>query len=175
MTGFVKTCIVYTSTFSTLGSHKFYQELQIDVKSSRIVELLCLYHSWKFQPCPPFSVVLMHLQMSKIGCVNYAPFPKSGHIYWLCKHLPLGNILPSLINQCLTVLWGCYTSDCWIVVAHYSYTIPDFLTYSQNNGGYSFLEFLKFLTSKFSYHMIFTSIKIITKSEMYVHVFIILS
>ena len=45
VTGFAKTCIVHTSTFSTLGSHKFYQELQIVMKFSGIVELLFLYHS----------------------------------------------------------------------------------------------------------------------------------
>ena len=29
----------------------------------------------------PLLVVFMDLRMSKIGCVNYARFPKSGHIY----------------------------------------------------------------------------------------------
>ena len=37
-----------------------------------------------FQLCAPFSVVFIHLQMLKIGCVNYARFLKPGHIYtWL--------------------------------------------------------------------------------------------
>ena len=52
----------------------------MDVKFSGIVELLFLYHPCKFQPCTPLSLIFMHLQMLKIGCVNYAHFPKSGHI-----------------------------------------------------------------------------------------------
>ena len=68
--------------FSTLETHKIYLEWQVDVKLSGIVEPLFLYHSWKFQICIPFSVVFVNLQMSKIGCVNYAHFPKSGYNYW---------------------------------------------------------------------------------------------
>ena len=52
----------------------------MDVKFSRIVELLFLYPPSKFQPSTPLSLIFMHLQMLKIGCVNYACFPKSGHI-----------------------------------------------------------------------------------------------
>ena len=52
----------------------------MDVKFSGIVELLFLYHPCKFQPCTPLSLIFMHLQMLKIGCVNYARFPKSSHI-----------------------------------------------------------------------------------------------
>ena len=33
-----------------------------------------------FRICIPFPVVFMNLQMSNIGSVNYARFPKSGHI-----------------------------------------------------------------------------------------------
>ena len=43
VTGFAKMCIVHTSTFSNLGSHKFFQESPINVKFSGIVELLFLY------------------------------------------------------------------------------------------------------------------------------------
>ena len=81
MTGFGKTCIVHTSNFSTLETHKIYLERQIHVKLSGIVEPLLLYHPWKFHICIPFPVGFVDLQMSKIGCVNYARFPKSGHIY----------------------------------------------------------------------------------------------
>ena len=35
--------------------------------------------SLKFHICIPFPVVFMILQMSKIECVNYAHFPKSGY------------------------------------------------------------------------------------------------
>ena len=45
VTGFGKTCIVHTSNFSTLETHKIYLERQTDVKLSGIVELLFLYHS----------------------------------------------------------------------------------------------------------------------------------
>ena len=81
VTGFGKTCIVHTSNFSTLVSHKMYLERWIDVTLSGIVEQPFLYDSRKFHICVPFSVFFMNLQMSKIGCVNYAHFPKSGHIY----------------------------------------------------------------------------------------------
>ena len=70
---------VHTSTFSTLVTHNIYLEWQIDVKLSGIVETLLFYHFWKFQICISFLVVFMDLQMSKIECVNYAHFPKSGH------------------------------------------------------------------------------------------------
>ena len=53
------------------------------MKLAEIVELLFLYHSWKFQIYIPYPVVVMDLQMSKIGCVNYARFPKSGHNYYI--------------------------------------------------------------------------------------------
>ena len=53
----------------------------MDVKFSGVVELLFLYNPCKFQPGTPLSLIFMHLQMLKIGCVNYASFPKSGHIY----------------------------------------------------------------------------------------------
>ena len=76
-----KTCIVDTSNFSTLVAHKMYLKWQIDVKLFRIVEPLFFYHPWRSQVCIPFGVVIMDLQMSKIKCVNYAHFPKSGHIY----------------------------------------------------------------------------------------------
>ena len=79
MTGFGKTCIVHTSNFSILVLYKIYLEWHIDVKLSGIVNPLFLYHSWKFQICIPFSGSFTDLQMTKIGCVNYAHFPKSGH------------------------------------------------------------------------------------------------
>ena len=76
--------IVHSShiQFSTLVTHKNYLKYQIDVKLSGIVEPLFLYHSWKFQICIPFHVVFVDLQMHKIGCVNYAQFPNSGHIIY---------------------------------------------------------------------------------------------
>ena len=43
-----ETCIVHTSNFSTLLTHKIYWEWQIAVKLGRIIELILLYHSWKF-------------------------------------------------------------------------------------------------------------------------------
>ena len=78
---FRKMCIVHTSNFSNLMTHKIYLKWWIDVKLSGIVVLLFLYHPGKFHICIPFRVVFMILQMSKIGCVNYVRFPKSGHIY----------------------------------------------------------------------------------------------
>ena len=81
VTGFGKTCIVHTSNFSTLETHKIYLEWQIHVKLLGIVEPLFLHHSWKFLICIPFAVGFVDLQMSKIWCVNYARFPKSSHIY----------------------------------------------------------------------------------------------
>ena len=79
VTGFGKTCIVHTSNFLTLETHKVYFERQIHVKLSEIVELLFLYHHCKFLICTPYLVVFMDLQMSKTGCVNYAHFPKFSH------------------------------------------------------------------------------------------------
>ena len=90
MTGFGKTCIVHTSDFSTLAIHKISYEWQINVKLAGIVDPLFFYYSWKFQIFMPFSVVVMDLQMWKIGCVNYARFPKSGHIYtYVILHQPI--------------------------------------------------------------------------------------
>ena len=51
------------------------------MKLSGIVELLFLYDSFTFHICIPFPVVFIDLEMSKIGCVNYARFPKSSHIF----------------------------------------------------------------------------------------------
>ena len=62
-----------------------------------IVELLCLYYSWKFQICMPSSVVFMYLQMHKIGCVNYVCFPKSSHIYCHPQTTKLSCIFSPLI------------------------------------------------------------------------------
>ena len=56
---------------------------EIDVKLSESVELLFLYCLWKFQICILFPVVFINLQMSKMGSVNYARFPKFGHVYFL--------------------------------------------------------------------------------------------
>ena len=88
VTGFGKTWLVHTSNFSTLVTHKISYEWQINIKLSGIVELLFPYHSWKYQICMPFSVVVMDIRMWKIRCVtiNYARFPKSGHIYRLSQY-----------------------------------------------------------------------------------------
>ena len=43
VTEFAKMCIVHTSNFSTLVSHKIYLERQMDMKHLGIVELLFLY------------------------------------------------------------------------------------------------------------------------------------
>ena len=86
VTGFGKMCIVHTSNFSTLVSHKIYLEWWIDVKLSGIVELLFLYDSWKFHICIPFPVVFMNLQMSKIGCVNMHTIPNPVTIYGTHKN-----------------------------------------------------------------------------------------
>ena len=56
----------------------------MNVKLAEIVELPFLYQSSEFQICIPLPVVVMDLQMSKIGCTNYAHFPKFGHI---CRHM----------------------------------------------------------------------------------------
>ena len=82
MTGLGKMCIyiVHTSNFLTLMTHKIYLKWWIDVNLSGIVVLLFLYYPWKFHICIPFPVLFMILQMSKIGCVNYARFPKFGRI-----------------------------------------------------------------------------------------------
>ena len=81
VTRFRKTCIVDTSNFSTLVTHNISLEGQIDVKLLGNVEPIFLYHPWKFQIFTPLHVVFMDLWMSKIRCVNFARFPKSGHIY----------------------------------------------------------------------------------------------
>ena len=91
VTGFGKTCIVHTSNFSTSVTHKIYFEWWMDVKLSEIVELLLVYHPWTFHIYIPFPVDFMNLQMSKSGCVNYARFPKSGHILYLIKVSNIGN------------------------------------------------------------------------------------
>ena len=59
----------------------------MNVKLAGIVELLFLYYSEKFQICILFPVVVMDLQMSKIGCVNYVCFPKSSRIYAAQHHM----------------------------------------------------------------------------------------
>ena len=43
VTGFAKTCIVHTSTFSTLKIHKICYACQTGMKLAGIVELLSLY------------------------------------------------------------------------------------------------------------------------------------
>ena len=57
----------------------------MDVKLSGIVEVLFLDLPWKFQLYVSFTVVFMDLQILKIGCVNYACFPKSGHILYTVR------------------------------------------------------------------------------------------
>ena len=52
-----------------------------DVKLAGIVETLFLYHPWRFQTFITFPMIFMDPQMSKIGCVNYAHFPKSSHTF----------------------------------------------------------------------------------------------
>ena len=79
-TGFVKTCIVYTSKISTLVTHIKYLFGKTDVKLGGVAEPLFIYNSLKFQVCVTFPVIFMDPQMNRIGCVNYACFLKSGHI-----------------------------------------------------------------------------------------------
>ena len=90
--GFGKTCIVHTSNFSTLVTHKISLEWQIDVKHLEILEPLFRYHLWKFQIFTPLLVVFMDLQISKIRCVNYARFPKSGRIRCCISFLPYSYV-----------------------------------------------------------------------------------
>ena len=80
VTGFAKMCIVHTSTFSTLKIHKICYAYQTGMKLARIVAVLSLYLSRKFQIVMFILSCFMNLWMCKIGCVNYARFPKSGHI-----------------------------------------------------------------------------------------------
>ena len=104
-------CIVHTSNFLNLVTHKILYELQMKVKLAGIVELLLLYHSWRCEICVPFPVVVMDLQMSKIECVNYARFPKSGHIYSTVQphscmfiHMPhIYRCTVLLIHECRSV------------------------------------------------------------------------
>ena len=56
----------------------------MNVKLAEIVELLFFYRSWKFQICNQMPVVVMDLQMSTIGCMNYAHIPESSHIMCNC-------------------------------------------------------------------------------------------
>ena len=58
------------------------------MKLSGFVEPLFLIVPKSFKSLyVPFLVVFMDLQMSKIGCVNYACFPKSGHILGMEKNI----------------------------------------------------------------------------------------
>ena len=53
----------------------------MNVKFAGIVKLIFLYQSGKFQTFMPFPVVVVDLQMSTIGYVNYTHFPKSSHLH----------------------------------------------------------------------------------------------
>ena len=48
------------------------------IEISGILASPFLYHLCQFQICVPFPAIFMDPQMSKIRCVNYACFPKSG-------------------------------------------------------------------------------------------------
>ena len=103
---FGKTCTVHTSNFSVLETHKICLEWQIDVKLSGILEPLFLHHYWKFHICLLFLVVFMDLQMSKIGCVNYACFPKSSHNYWLLVSSFIHSDVQHLsIRRSIAIFW----------------------------------------------------------------------
>ena len=110
--------VVHTSNFSTSMTHKIYLKWWIDVKHSGIVVLLFLYHPWKFHISIPFPVVFMILQMSKIGCVNYAHFPKSGHILLITQsHLSIAQASSS---------FKCYDMHTMpFVIAYHSHFITE--------------------------------------------------
>ena len=114
-------CIVHTSNFSTLVSYKIYLEWQIHVQLSGILDPLFLYQSWKFQFSIPFHVVFMGLQVSKLGCVNYARLPKSSHkllcqvpkwyLFKFFAHI-LYWILITKVQICAIIIWAiCVTFD----------------------------------------------------------------
>ena len=47
-----------------------------------IMNLLWMNYEWIMNELWIMNESFMNLQMSKIGCVNYACFPKSGHIWY---------------------------------------------------------------------------------------------
>ena len=96
VTGFAKTCIVHTSTFSTLKIHNICYDHQTGIKLAGMVELLSLYRSSKFRILMIFLSCFMNLRKRKIGCVhvNYAHFPKSGHICSYSHAYGLINAVP---------------------------------------------------------------------------------
>ena len=61
VTGFAKTCIVHTSTFSTLMSHNICYDYQTGKKLAEIVELISLNQSSKFQILMFFLSCFMNL------------------------------------------------------------------------------------------------------------------
>ena len=93
------------------------------MKLSGIVELLFLYHSGKFHICISFPVAFMNLQMSIIGCVNYAHFPKSSHIIicmyvhmYVCMYVHmyvLWSHRPSVLST--DQLWVIMDKWCWVL------------------------------------------------------------
>ena len=88
VTRFGKTCIVYTSNFSTMVTHKIYLEWQRDVKLSGIVESLLLYHPLKFQICIPFPVFLyIDFKWAKSDVWTMNVFPNHfTYNHWLWFH-----------------------------------------------------------------------------------------
>ena len=61
VTGFAKTCIVHTSTFSTLKIYKICYDYQTGMKLAGILELLSFYQSSKFQILMFFLSFFMNL------------------------------------------------------------------------------------------------------------------
>ena len=80
-------CIVHISDFSTLKIHKICLVNWICFKFVRKLELSFFYYSYKFLVCILLLIDAMILLMRKIGCVNYAHFCKSGHIYVHGNHI----------------------------------------------------------------------------------------
>ena len=72
-----------------------------------------MYKLCKFQVNILFVTYFMNLQSSKSGCVNYARFRKSGHIYVLSH-----NSLPSTIQPllCLVALKSFFVNKATLLI-----------------------------------------------------------
>ena len=100
VTKFGKTCIVHTFNFSTLVTCKNYLEYIDGCETFGNCRTTIPLTFWKFQICILFLVAFMDLQMSKIGCVNYACFLRSVKLCWCTWH----NLPTSIRNYHTSVI-----------------------------------------------------------------------
>ena len=81
VTGFGKMYIVYTSNFSTLVSHKDLSAMTDRCETLRDYKTTIPLSSLRVSNVFTIQSDFLDLQMCKIRCINYACFPKSGHIF----------------------------------------------------------------------------------------------